>query len=280
MTNFVPQVTPDLRELPRLQELMATRRTAVLTGAGCSTASGIPDYRGPVTGKKKRSPILYQEFVKSEEARRRYWARSAVGWPAIRHAHPNDGHRALKTLEHQGGLSGVITQNVDGLHSRAGSQQLVELHGALSRVICLDCRELTSRDAIQAQLIEENPSWNRVCARDRMAPDGDIEIPHIPDDFRVPHCICGGLLKPDVVFFGENVAKSVLAEAWKVLEDADLLLVVGSSLTVYSGFRFVRAAKERGLPVALINIGPTRADDLVDLKVEAPCCEALGRLAC
>jgi NAD+-dependent protein deacetylase sirtuin 4 len=279
MSRFVPKTRFDLNLLPRLRAMLQGRRVAVLTGAGCSTASGIPDYRGPVTGKKERTPIMYQEFVTSAEARRRYWARSALGWPRLRAARPNPAHFALAELEEGGLLTGLITQNVDGLHKAAGSQQLVELHGALARVRCLDCGARTCRDAVQEWLLTHNPGWRSACDSAEVAPDGDMEIPEIPDTFRVPTCsACPGSLKPDVVFFGENVAKDVVDRAWRVVDEADVLLVVGSSLTVYSGFRFVVRAKERDIPVALVNVGPTRADDVADLKIEAPCCEVLTRL--
>lgn len=279
MSRFVPRGPFDLSLLPRLRAMMAGKRVAVLTGAGCSTASGIPDYRGPMTGNKERSPIMYQEFVRSAEARRRYWARSAVGWPRLRCARPNAAHTALARLEGRGRLTGIITQNVDGLHGAAGSEQLVELHGALARVRCLDCGAHTGRDTVQRWLLTHNPGWKGACDDVAIAPDGDMEIPEIPAAFRVPTCsACQGVLKPDVVFFGENVARQVVDQAWRLVDAADMLLVVGSSLTVYSGFRFVRGANERGLPVVLVNVGPTRADDVADLKVEAPCCEVLTRL--
>ncbi len=280
MSRFVPNTPPDTTDLPRLVELFAGGRAAVLTGAGCSTASGIPDYRGPVTDKRERSPILYQEFVKNEEARRRYWARSAVGWPRLRRAEPNDGHRALAILEAVGALSGLITQNVDGLHQAAGSREVVELHGRLALARCLTCGARSCRDALQEWLLGKNPGWGECCHAAEMAPDGDVEIPEIPADFRVPACpSCQGVLKPDVVFFGENVARGVVDEAWGILDAADFLLVVGSSLTVFSGYRFVRGAKQRGMPVALVNIGPTRGDGDADLKVQAPCCQVLTELA-
>lgn len=279
MERFVPEGSCDPGDLDRLAEMMAKGKTAVLTGAGCSTASGIPDYRGPQTGQKKRSPILYQEFVRNPEARRRYWARSTVGWPHLRAARPNAGHLALAKLEGQGALTGLITQNVDGLHGEAGSKSLVELHGRLAWNRCLSCGKRTCRDATQEWLLTQNPGWGESCRNLEMAPDGDMEIPEVPADFRIPDCLdCGGIVKPDVVFFGENVAREVVDAAWRCLEESKLLLVVGSSLTVYSGFRFVVGAKKWGIPVAVVNIGPTRADPVVDLKLEGQCSEVLTEL--
>lgn len=279
MSRFVPRGVFDLGLLPRLREMMEGKRLALLTGAGCSTASGIPDYRGPVTGKTERTPIMYQEFVKSAEARRRYWARSAVGWPRLRGAEPNRGHFALAELEARGQVTGLITQNVDGLHGAAGSENLVELHGTLARVRCLNCHAYSCREALQEWLLTKNPEWQTVCCDGEVAPDGDMKTAEIPQDFKVPTCsLCQGILKPDVVFFGENVARDVVERAWRCVEEADLLLVAGSSLTVFSGLRFVRGARKRNIPVALINIGPTRADELADLKIEAPCCDVLTRL--
>ena len=276
--RFVPSQPSDLSQLTDLAEMLRGRRVTVLTGAGCSTASGIPDYRGPETSKKKRSPMMYREFVGSEEARRRYWARSAVGWPRIQSARPNRGHQALASLEKRGNLSGLITQNVDRLHSIAGSQNLVELHGALAEVICLDCRTVISRDRIQEQIATENPSWVATCHSLELAPDGDVEIPEIPTNFRVPRCKCTGLLKPHVVFFGENVPKPVVSRAWEFLDQAEALLVVGSSLTVFSGYRFVRGAEKRGIPVGIINLGPTRGDEHAEIRVSARVCDALDAL--
>lgn len=276
--RFVPSISSDLNGLDELTELFCTGTVAVLTGAGCSTASGIPDYRGPETRNKKRSPITYQQFVRNKAARRRYWARSAIGWPRVRDALPNDAHRALATLEDRGYLSGVITQNVDGLHRQAGSRHIVDLHGDLSHVICLDCRTSSMRDVVQRRIEELNPGWTS--QRGQLAPDGDVDIPdEIPPNFHPPPCTrCGGLLKPDVVFFGENVRKSVVKQAWDIIESADALLVVGSSLTVYSGFRFVRGADERDLPVAIINLGETRGAPHARIHLQARAGEALTAL--
>lgn len=277
--RFVPDTDSDLTRLPELVDLLDGATIAVLTGAGCSTASGIPDYRGPQTKNKDRSPILYTEFVRDPTARRRYWARSAIGWPRIRGAEPNDAHYHLAELERRGLLSGLITQNVDGLHAAAGSRRTIALHGSLAEVICLDCRTIVSRDDVQRRIERANPGWTDGLGGE-IAPDGDVELPDgVPDDFRVPDCTeCGGILKPNVVFFGENVAKSTVERAWQIVHSADALLVVGSSLTVYSGFRFVRGADRRGLPVGIINLGKTRGDDHATVRVPARVGEALDRL--
>ena len=280
MSRFVPSIPSDPSRLDELVELVRHKRLAVLTGAGCSTASGIPDYRGPETSKKKRSPILYSEFVRDEAARRRYWARSAIGWPVIRHAQPNDAHHALARLERAGHLTGVITQNVDGLHRQAGSRDVLELHGRLADVICLDCRTVVSRDEVQTTITTNNPGWIADHIGE-LAPDGDVELPDtVPDDFHLPCCHrCGGILKPHVVFFGENVAKPVVSRAWEIVHSADALLVVGSSLTVYSGYRFVRGAYQQKIPVAIVNLGKTRGDDHACLLVASRVGQALRHLA-
>ena len=245
-------------DVDALAELLDTRRTLVLSGAGISTESGIPDYRGPTS--RPRSPTTYQTFVRDEAARRRYWARSSIGWPLTAHARPNEGHRALARLERRGATAGVLTQNVDGLHQRSGSREVLELHGSLSSVICLTCGARTSRSSLQERLRAANPGFRALT--DDVAPDGDVEIDDAwTRDYRVPDCLaCGGVLKPDVVFFGENVPRGRLERAWSMLDRAEALLVVGSSLTVFSGYRFVRRAREQGKPVAIVNDGATRGD--------------------
>jgi NAD-dependent SIR2 family protein deacetylase len=223
--------------------------------------------------------MTYQEFTRSSAKRRRYWARSMAGWPKFRSVDCNQAHRAIADLEASDVVTGVITQNVDRLHHRAGSERIVELHGALADVRCLECGALTGRDAMQNRLAEVNSEWaGRVGA---LRPDGDVELPEaVPDDFEVPDCrACGGVLKPDIVFFGENVADEVVTDAWSLLYDADALLVVGSSLTVWSGYRFVRKAAQRRMPVGIINIGETRGDEEAWVKVEARAGEAMERLA-
>ena len=269
-----------------LLSLLRGRRTVALVGAGCSTESGIPDYRGPVGRLRSRKPMQYSEFVGSALGRARYWSRNAVGWPAFSSARPNAAHVALAELERAGVVEGVITQNVDGLHQAAGSRRIVELHGSLAGVRCLDCGDRTARASFQESLLERNVEWfERASARGpaalERAPDGDAEVPSADlDSFHVPACAhCRGVLKPDVVFFGENVPKDRVDAAWCLLERADVLLVAGSSLTVFSGRRFVYGARKAGLPVAIVNLGPTRADDLAAVKVEASLGSVLPRLA-
>ena len=275
---------PDLSQLDSVADLLRGRRIVALVGAGCSTESGIPDYRGPESSRKRRTPIQYQEFVRSESARARYWARSTVGWRRIATARPNAAHFALAQLEAAGILAGIITQNVDGLQDAAGSRRVVELHGSLAAVRCLDCGERIARDAFQRRILELNTDWERQLApvEHEAAPDGDVELPASAlEHFRVPACdACGkGVLKPDVVFFGENVPRPRLEEAWRVFDDGDVLLVIGSSLTVYSGRRFVYRACETGMPIAVMNVGPTRADDVATVKMEAPLGAALPAVA-
>ncbi len=263
--------------LTELIERMAGRRTVALVGAGCSTESGIPDYRGPKTRQKARNPIQHRQFVDDPAARRRYWARSVIGWPTMAAARPNPAHLALASLERDGHLSGVITQNVDGLHHRAGSQQIEELHGALRRVICLGCGQKTSRNVLQRRLLTANPGWGAGSAD--LAPDGDAEV-EPDDDFVVAPCAaCGGALMPDVVFFGGTVPRARVERCYAWVDDADLLLVVGSSLTVFSGYRFVKRAAAAGIPVAILNLGPTRGDPLATLRLDARAGEALPRVA-
>ncbi len=249
-----------------------------LTGAGCSTDSGIPDYRGPDGVQRKRPPVQYQEFVKHPARRQRYWARSMLGWPRFSDTRPNAAHHALAVLESHGALRGVITQNVDRLHTAAGSRRVVELHGALVRVRCLACGALESRDALQTRLRALNPDFAPTFA---VAPDGDAEV----DDgrierFVVADCVrCEGVLKPDVVFFGENVPKPVLDDAWALFDEAEALLVVGSSLAVFSGYRFVKRARERGVPVAIVTRGVTRGDGDATVKLDGDIASTLTALA-
>lgn len=266
-------------DVETLYALLARRRVVALTGAGCSTESGIPDYRGQGRPARGRSPIQHDAFVRRPEVRQRYWARSTAGWGRLASARPNPGHRALAELERAGVLGGVITQNVDRLHQAAGSVRVIELHGALAEVRCLGCGTRRSRAALQERLLADNPGWLDLAAQ--AAPDGDADLPaEIVAAFRVPGCEgCGGVLMPDVVFFGGHVGPATLQAAWSLLEEAEALLVVGSSLAVYSGYRFVRRAADRGLPLAVINLGPTRADPLAHVKLQARAGEALPRLA-
>lgn len=263
-----------------------SKRLVVLTGAGCSTESGIPDYRSPGGAWTRHKPIYYSAFVRSAEVRRFYWARSYRGWPRFDAARPNGAHRALAELETRGRVHQLITQNVDDLHQEAGSRAVVQLHGRNRIVVCLDCGGEFPREAIQARLARENAEWlaeaqwNGLHADDAdFAPDGDAEIARSVDGFRVPDCDrCGGVLKPAVVFFGESVPPPKVTYAMGRVDEADALLVVGSSLTVWSGFRFVKRAADRHLPIAIVNIGPTRADDLATVKVEARASKVLAAL--
>jgi NAD-dependent SIR2 family protein deacetylase len=248
-----------------------SRRLFVLTGAGCSVGSGIPDYRDGEGAWKRRPPMNFQAFMGLETTRQRYWARSLIGWRRIRGARPNDAHRALARLEAIGKSEILVTQNVDRLHQRAGGGAVIDLHGRLDRVRCMGCERLSPREALQDDLARLNPEWLAHDAAD--APDGDADLDEADfSTFRVPSCpSCGGVLKPDVVFFGENVPRARVEGAISHLERADAMLVVGSSLMVYSGFRFVEMAARAGKPVAAVNLGRTRADDLLTLKVEASC---------
>jgi NAD-dependent SIR2 family protein deacetylase len=252
------------------------RRLFVLSGAGVSTDSGIPGYRDGDGRWTRRPPVTWQEFTRSPAARRRYWARSMLGWPILAHARPNAAHCALARLETARGMVSLVTQNVDGLHQRAGSRAVIELHGTVARVICLACGARLARAAIQRALEAGNPAFAAQCAT--AAPDGDADvILERSEAFNVPSCpACGGTLKPDVVFFGENVPLERVATAMGALEAADAALVVGSSLMAYSGYRFCERALALGKPIAALNLGRTRADALFALKVEAPCAEVLA----
>ncbi|WP_447797933.1 NAD-dependent protein deacetylase [Pseudomonas moraviensis] len=263
------------RELDALAEWMINGSFLVLTGAGISTPSGIPDYRDSDGVRRGRQPMMYQEFLSAPESRRRYWARAMLGWPRVRQARPNAAHQALATLQQRGRISDLITQNVDTLHDQAGSHDVIELHGSLHRVLCLDCGQRSPRDEIQRQMEAENPYLSGVDAV--QAPDGDTLLdPAFEARFQVPQCphCAGERMKPDVVFFGENVAQATAARAMAAAENAAGLLVVGSSLMAYSAFRLCRVIAERGKPLMAINLGKTRADELLDLKIEGSC-EAL-----
>ncbi len=256
------------------------RRVFVLTGAGISTNSGIPDYRGADGEWKGRSPMTYQDFVGDPAKRARYWARSFVGWPSVARALPNQAHAALVGLEAEDRLSTLVTQNVDGLHSRAGHKRVIDLHGRIGVVACLQCDRRIDRSVVQDDLKACYPEWTRHTAV--AAPDGDADLEGVDlSDFVPPACpYCGGMLKPDVVFFGENVPRDRLGDALAALEQSDAMLVVGSSLMVYSGFRFARIASERGLPLAILTRGITRADDLATLKLDADSESTLARAVC
>ena len=272
---------PPAEGLARIGDLLARGGVAVLSGAGLSTESGIPDYRGATGSLRRHTPMTYQEFVSDEAGRRRYWARSHVGWRTIAQAQPNAGHRAVQALRALGRVSAVITQNVDGLHQAAGTTDAVELHGGLDRVICLDCAQLSPREELDVRLHAANGPREAAGAASVVNPDGDVELaPELVDAFRVVPCLaCGGVLKPDVVFFGENVPRARVDHCFELVDSASALLVLGSSLTVMSGLRFVRRAAKAGLPVAIVNHGPTRGDEHADIRVDLPLGEALTALA-
>jgi NAD-dependent SIR2 family protein deacetylase len=263
-------------------ELLRDRRLVVLTGAGMSTDSGIPDYRGP--GAPDRTPMTYQEFVSGPVARRRYWARSHLGWGRMRQAAPNAGHEAVAALD----PTLLITQNVDGLHERAGSRDVVALHGRIADVVCLDCRRTSARADLEHRLDDLNPGWALAHADVAVRPDGDVDL-EATEGFVVPDCdACGGVLKPDVVFFGENVPRDRVERCYAAVDAlgdqahrsgrAGALLVAGSSLTVMSGLRFVRRAARNATPIVIVNRGLTRGDDLATYKVEEGCSEFLTEL--
>jgi NAD-dependent SIR2 family protein deacetylase len=254
------------------------QRLFVLTGAGCSTNSGIPDYRDSEGQWKRTPPVTFAAFMGSDATRKRYWARSMVGWRRFGQAKPNAAHHALARLEQTGRSEILLTQNVDRLHQSAGSEQVIDLHGRLDQVRCMGCGLTMPRSEFQHDLGHRNGAFLALDAPD--APDGDADLEH--EDFAafdVPACAaCAGVLKPDVVFFGETVPRDVVAEAHDRLAAADAMLIVGSSLMVYSGFRFAQAAAKRGIPIAAVNLGRTRADDLLTLKVEDRCETALSFL--
>ena len=260
----------------QLQQFLEThQRLFVLTGAGISTASGIPDYRDESGEWKHKRPMEFSEFVARSEARQRYWSRSVVGWQRFFPAHPNAAHRALAQLEALGKTVMTVTQNVDGLHQQAGSRNVVELHGSLFSVSCIACNFSQPRARMQQQLLEVNAVLDQLTAT--IAPDGDAHLQEVDHhQIKVPNCPeCGGILKPDVVFFGENVPIERVESCFDALADADAMLVVGSSLMVYSGFRFARKAHQLGIPVAAINLGKTRADEWLNLKLEQDCVDLL-----
>ncbi len=271
-------MTPD-EPTSALAALVSQGGVLVLGGAGLSTESGIPDYRGPSgAALRRRPPMTYQAFAADPTARRRYWARSHLGWQLLDRAEPNAGHVALADLESRGLVVGIITQNVDGLHQRAGSRTVIDLHGRLDRVVCLECGALVDRAAVRHRLAEANSAWSATVTA--VNPDGDVDVPDEQlDGFVLVDCErCGGVLKPDVVYFGENVPPARVAAAYALLADASLLLVLGTSLSVFSGRRFVARAERDGIPIAVVNEGPTRADDVAVLKVEAALGATLGCL--
>jgi NAD-dependent SIR2 family protein deacetylase len=261
----------------RIRAVLGAGPVLVLTGAGVSTDSGIPDYRGP--DSPPRTPMTYQQFTGDAAFRRHYWARNHIGWHHMHRTLPNDGHRALADLERAGVVHGVITQNVDTLHGAAGSRRVIDLHGRYDRVACLSCPERISRARLHERLTLLNPGFTDGVADVEVAPDADAVLAST-EGFRVADCeSCGGVLKPDIVYFGENVPKARVLEAYRLVDDAGALLVAGSSLTVLSGRRFVKRAAEQGKPVVILNRGATRADHLAALTVDAGCTPVLRALA-
>jgi NAD-dependent SIR2 family protein deacetylase len=272
-----------LQEMESVRALLSGKRLALLTGAGLSTDSGIPDYRGP--DAVPRSPMTYQEFVRDAANRQRYWARNHIGWSHLRHADPNQGHHAVAELERRGLLTGLITQNVDRLHQEAGSTNVIDLHGRYDQVICLDCRRTYTRRLLAGVLAELNPEFLARAMKSglvEIAPDADATVDDaaLISSFVVAACpACGGTLKPDFVYFGENVPKERVEAAYAMVDAAAALLVAGSSLTVMSGLRFVRHAAKGGKPVVIINRGETRGDPQATIKLHAGVSESLTWLA-
>jgi NAD-dependent SIR2 family protein deacetylase len=281
-TRVPTQLATGLRPdgIDALAHLVADGGVVVLSGAGLSTESGIPDYRGATGSLRRHTPMTYQTFTGDPRGRHRYWARSFVGWRQIRRARPNDGHRAVGELQAAGLLGGVITQNVDGLHQAGGAREVVELHGGLDRTVCLNCGDVADRAELDERLRAANPHFGP--RTDEINPDGDAELPdEVLDGFVMVGCrACGdGPLKPDVVFFGETVPRDRVERCFDLVQDADTLLVLGSSLTVMSGYRFVLRAAKLGITVAIVNVGPTRGDAKADVRVDAPLGVVLPALA-
>ena len=261
--------------LEHAQKLLAGKSVLALTGAGISTSSGIPDYRGE--GRVQKHPLTFDQFMTSSQNQARYWARSYVGWHRINQAQPNAGHVALAEAEKRGSLAHIITQNVDGLHQKAGSKQVLELHGRLDRVLCTGCGEILSRAELDGRIHTLNLDFKEL-DKVEFSPDGDAAI-EPPKNFRVPSCLsCGSHFKPDVVFFGEQVPKDRVSFAEQQVQRAQAILVAGSSLTVNSGLRLVKQAKRQGLPVVIVNLGETKADQIADVKLNGSTTELLGEL--
>ena len=264
-----------------MKELIGDGSVVILSGAGLSTESGIPDYRGPTGRARRAEPMTYQTFVGGGAARQRYWARSHVGWRHVARAAPNAGHRAVAALQQHGLVSGIITQNVDGLHTAAGARQVIELHGRLDQVLCLSCGQRSDRDELDQRLRAANPGWAEEAEAGALInPDGDAVLDDkLVGRFQVVGCRdCDGLLKPDVIFFGENVPRARVDDCYRLVEGAGTLLVLGSSLTVMSGFRFVRQAAKLDIPVVIVNQGTTRGDELATATLDAPLGPTLTRL--
>ncbi|NYK11703.1 NAD-dependent SIR2 family protein deacetylase [Leifsonia naganoensis] len=275
--TLTTELTPELaRAIDETVALLSGRRFAVLTGAGVSTDSGIPDYRGE--GAPKRTPMTFQQFLADDRYRKRYWAGSHLGYRRFAAARPNAGHRALAALEAAGAANGVITQNVDGLHKQAGSQRVVDLHGSMDRVVCLVCGQVFAREAITARIDAANP-WIDTESAVEIAPDGDAIVTDI-DSFVVPDCtVCGGHLKPDVVFFGEFIPAEKYREASAMVRASDALLIAGSSLIVNSGIRLLEEARRRRLPIVIVNRGETKGDLRAAIKLDAGTTETLVELS-
>lgn len=271
-----PSLTADAAD-KLLHFIQRHPRLVVLTGAGVSTDSGIPDYRDARGEWKQKQPVQHQAFMTQPAVRQRYWARSLPGWPVIRDALPNSAHFSLAEMEHKGYLQLLVTQNVDRLHQKAGSHQVTDLHGRSDQVICMACHFRTERNEVHQHAADINPDFNAIKAK--AAPDGDAHVEMDFSQFKVPDCPkCGGILKPDVVFFGDNVPKQRVESSLEVLKASDGLLVIGSSLMVFSGFRFCRRATEWGLPVTTLTLGRTRADELSQLQINAPIRETLEQV--
>jgi NAD-dependent SIR2 family protein deacetylase len=272
-----------VRGISALTDLLADGDALVLSGAGLSTDSGIPDYRGATGSLRRHTPMTYQTFTRDPRGRHRYWARSYVGWRQIASARPNPGHHAVATLQQAGAVGAVITQNVDGLHQAGGARDVVELHGGLDRTVCLGCGDVADRAQLDLRLRAANPGFRPDAgAEDEVNPDGDVELPEAAlDGFVMVDCLaCGdGLLKPDVVFFGETVPRDRVDTCFRLVDRARSLVVLGSSLTVMSGYRFVLHAAKRGIPVAIVNNGPTRGDAKADVRLDAPLGEVLPELS-
>ncbi|TMW65937.1 hypothetical protein Poli38472_003702 [Pythium oligandrum] len=296
MANHSPIAEEELaRYAQQLRRFLdkADGRTVVLTGAGISTDSGIPDYRGPngvYMRNKDFKPIQYQQFAKEHAFRQRYWARSFLGWPKILSSEPNPSHHALTSLQHGSVVRNILTQNVDRLHTKSGAMDVLEMHGSLHEVECTSCRRVSPRQEYQDTLAEMNPAvakWlHHNPAKDggdvasSVNPDGDVEITFNYDEFEYPACeCCGGIMKPKVVFFGENMPTAVRNQSFDWVDDANALLVVGSSLQVFSAMRLINRARSRDIPIAILNLGPTRGDDLCDLRIDEACTDVLTAVA-
>lgn len=280
---FVPKCDPTkIEDVIRLKEFIDKHhRLCILTGAGISTESGIPDYRSAEVGLYARSnhkPVLYKEFCNSEAIRRRYWARNYIGWPRFSSLKPNITHKILKDLEYVGKVGCIITQNVDNLHSKAGSKEVIELHGTAFRVMCLNCNHKICRYELQEVFQKLNPSM--VAITQMIRPDGDVELSQAQvEDFNVPACDnCGGILKPDIIFFGDNVPRNIVQNVKNNVENSDALLILGTTLTTFSAYRIVLQAIEANKPIAIVNIGKTRADEFVNLRVEGRCGDILSKV--